>query len=268
MNQKYRLGTTSYIVEAELDVNAAYLVDKVQDMQLVLFDVVGGPCNFPTPEMVAKLQDVAASHDFTYTVHLPLDIRLSDNGSTDHASMQQAKRVIEMTRDLRPFSYVLHLDGRSILPPDTTQSAFRNWQDNTVRALELLAEWVGDPTLLAVENLEGYSLDLLPPIVDRIPISRCVDIGHLWLDGHDPLPYLQEALTHTRVIHLHGLNGRDHQSLAHMSPTQIDPVLQCLQAAAFDGVLTLEIFGQSDFDASMQALTASLSRLNDSQRGV
>ena len=266
--QKYRIGTTSYIVEAELDVNAAYLTDKVQDMQLVLFDVAGGPCNFPSPQMVAKLQDVAANHDFSYTVHLPLDIRLTDNGTTDHVSMQQAKRVIEMTRDLRPFSYVLHLDGRSILPPDTTKSAFRQWQDNTVRALELLAEWVGDPALLAVENLEGYPRDLLLPIVERVPVSRCVDIGHLWLDGHDPLPYLQEALPRTRVIHLHGLNGRDHQSLEHMSPAQIDPILQCLQTAKFDGVLTLEVFGQADFDSSMQALTASLSRLSDFRRGV
>ncbi len=149
--------------------NAAYLVDKVQDMQLVLFDVEDGPCNFPSPEMMEKLQDVTANHDFTYTVHLPLDIRLADNGSADHVSMQQAKRVIEMTRALRPFSYILHVDGRSILPPDTTKSAFRLWQDNTVHALELLGEWVGDPALLAVENLEGYPLDLLPPIVERVP---------------------------------------------------------------------------------------------------
>lgn len=268
MNQKYRIGTTSYIVEAGLDENAAYLANKVQDMQLVLFDVEGGPCNFPSPDMVAKLQDVTANHDFTYTVHLPLDIRLADNGSTDHVSMLQAERVIEMTRELRPFSYILHLDGRSILPPDTTKTAFRNWQDNAVRALEVLADWVGDPALLAVENLEGYPLDLLPPIVERVPISRCIDIGHLWLDGHDPLPYLQESLPRTRVIHLHGLNGRDHQSLAHMSPAQIDPVLQCLQIAEFDGVLTLEIFGQVDYDSSMQALAASLTRLNDSRRDV
>jgi len=263
LNQKYRIGTTSYIVEADLDVNARFLADKVQDMQLVLFDLQGGPCNFPSSEMVAALQEVAEHRDFTYTVHLPLDIRLTDNGRSDHVSMQQAKRVIEMTRALRPFSYILHLDGRSILPPDTTKSAFQKWQDNTVRALETVAEWVGDPTLLAVENLEGYPLDLLPPIVERVPVSRCVDIGHLWLDGHDPLPYLREALPRTRVIHLHGLHERDHQSLAHMPPAQIDLVLQCLQAAAFDGVLTLEIFGQADFDSSMQSMAASFLRLKD-----
>ena len=120
-----RIGTTSYIVEAELDVNAAYLAGKVQDMQLVLFDVENGPCNFPSPEMVAKLQAVADAHDFTYTVHLPLDIRLGDDGSADHLSMQQAQRVIEMTRPLRPFAYVLHLDGRSIQSPDTLPSALQ-----------------------------------------------------------------------------------------------------------------------------------------------
>ena len=260
-NESFRIGTTSYIVAGDLDVNAAFLANKVQDMQLVLFNVPDGPCNFPSRDMVAKLQAVAANHDFTYTVHLPLDIRLADDGSVDHVSMQQAKLVIERVREIRPFSYVLHLDGRSIKSPDTTKAALQKWQDNSVRALEILAEWIGDATLLAVENLEGYALDLLPPIVARVPVSRCVDIGHLWLDGHDPLPYLQDALSRTRVIHLHGLNGRDHQSLAHMTPAQIDPVLRCLKEADFDGVLTLEIFEEPDFNSSLQAFNSALSRI-------
>ncbi|MCA9926828.1 MAG: sugar phosphate isomerase/epimerase [Anaerolineales bacterium] len=261
MTGNFRIGTTSYIVDADLDVNAAYLADKVRDMELVLFDVENGPCNFPAPETVSALQTVATQHDFSYTVHLPLDIRLADDGSADHVSLRQAKRVIALTRALRPFAYVLHLDGRSIQSPDTTKLALQKWQDSMIRALELLAEWVGNPALLAVENLEGYALDLLPPITARVPVSRCVDIGHLWLDGHDPLPYLQAALPRTRVVHMHGLAGRAHQSLAHMLPAQIDPVLRCLQTASFAGVLTLEVFGEADFASSLAALHDSLLRI-------
>ena len=75
-----------------------------------------------------------------------------------------------------------------------------------------------------MENLETYPLDFIQPVLDRIPVSRCVDIGHLWLDGHDPIPYLQAALPRTRVIHIHGIAERDHRSLAFMPQEKVSAV--------------------------------------------
>ena len=110
-----------------------------------------------------------------------------------------------------------------------------------------------------MENLEGYPLDFILPVLARVPVSRCVDVGHLWLDGHDPLPYLQAALPRLRVVHLHGLNaaGRDHQSVAHMPRERLTPVLALLRTAEYRGVLTLEVFGEDDFHSSLAALAAA-----------
>jgi hypothetical protein len=137
------------------------------------------------------------------------------------------------------------------------------WQANSIRALELLADWVGDPELLAVENLEGYPLDFISPVLEQIPVSRCVDVGHLWLDGHDPVPFLQMALPRTRVVHIHGLQERDHLSLAHMPSEQIERVLAVLRQANYAGVLTLEVFGEDDFHSSMTALHAGMEAIWD-----
>ena len=203
----FRLGTTSYIIPADILLNAHYLAGKVRDIE---FEVDDGPNNLPSLEVIDQLLQIASQHDLTYTVHLPLDLKLGENDSEQDQSLVKAKRVMDCTHRLDPWAYVLHLDGRSVrISTDT--GLIRRWQDQSVRALELAAEWAGSPEKLAVENLETYPLDFIQPVLDRIPVSRCVDIGHLWLDGHDPIPYLQAALARTRVIHIHGIAERDHR---------------------------------------------------------
>lgn len=246
----FRLGATSYIIPADIVPNVHYLAGKVRDVELVLFEVDDGPSNLPTPEQTAELRAFATANDLTYTVHLPLDLHISNP-----ASLEKARRVIDCTRDLDPWAYVAHLDGRSVRN-GATPEAMQNWQDQAVETLEIVGGWVGGLEKLAVENLEGYPLDFLPPVLERIAVSRTVDVGHLWLDGHDPLPYLREALPRTRVIHIHGVNGRDHASLAHVPLEKLRAVLAELIRANYGGVFTLEIFSEADFLTSLAALEA------------
>ena len=271
----FRLGTTSYILPADLLPNVRYLADKVQDIELVLFEVDDGPNNLPSPDVVAELAALAEQHNLTYTVHLPLDLRLGAEGDEGHVSLAKARKVIDCTRALQPWAYVLHLDGKEMLhssgAPFTTGegpgAGIRRWQDQATRALEIVADWAGGPERLAVENLERYPLDFILPVIERVPVSRCVDIGHLWLDGHDPLPYLRAALPRTRVIHLHGLAERDHKSLAHMPPEKLHPVMELLWREKYSGVLTLEVFGEDDFYSSMETLEKACTAVrNDGTR--
>jgi sugar phosphate isomerase/epimerase len=257
----FRLGTTSYIVPADLVANARFLSGKVQDVQLVLFDIDDGPSNLPSPETTRQLAEIAASNNLTYTVHLPLDIRLGDNGETDHISMLKAKNVIDCTRDLEPFAYVTHLDGRAV-KGGATPEQLAHWHDRSLKALDILTGWASSAEKLAVENLDSYPPVFFLPVIERAPVSRCVDVGHLWLDGHDPLPHLQAALPRTRVIHLHGVAERDHVSLAHMPPEKLNPIIKLLLRENYSGVLTLEVFGEEDFYSSAAALEKSLRENN------
>jgi sugar phosphate isomerase/epimerase len=256
MKYPFRLGTTSYIIPADILPNLRYLAGKVQDVELVLFEVDDGPNNLPTPAQVDEMNEIALEHGLTYTIHLPLDLRLADDGSLRHISLEKARRVIECTRALNPLAYVTHLDGKAVLPfaHRTAHPALNRWLEQAETSLRQVGEYAGGLEKLAVENLEGYPLDFYEPVFERIPVSRCVDVGHLWLDGHAPLPYLRRALPRARVIHIHGLAERDHRSLAFAAPGALRAVLQELIHAGYDGVLTMEVFSEEDFLTSLEAL--------------
>lgn len=256
MNLPFRLGTTSYIIPADILPNLRYLAGKIQDVELVLFEVDDGPNNLPTPAQVDEMNRLALEHGLTYTVHLPLDLRLAEDGSLRHVSLEKARRVIECAHPLNPWAYVLHLDGKAVRH-NPSPEAYQRWLEQAETSLRQVGEWAGGLERLAVENLEGYPLDFYEPIFARAPVSRCVDIGHLWLDGHDPLPYLRRALPRARVIHLHGLAERDHRSLAFAPPGQLRAVLEELMQAGYRGVLTIEVFSEEDFQTSLQALEAA-----------
>ena len=255
----FRLGTTSYIVPADILPNVQYLAGKVRDIELVLFEVDDGQNNLPSPEVLGELIRLAGLYDLTYTVHLPLDLKLGADGSEQDLSLVKARKIIELTKRLNPWAYVLHLDGRDVRD-SKDEGVLQRWQDQAVRALEIVSGWAGGPEKLAVENLEGYPADFIQPVLDRIPVSRCVDIGHLWLDGVPVMPYLEKALLRTRVIHMHGIAERDHASLSHVPSAELDEVIRKLRTG-YQGVLTMEIFSEPDFLSSIEALQQSLERI-------
>jgi len=239
----YRLGSTSYVWPAGLAANAHHLGPLVDDVELVLFQV-DGHSNLPGKRTVAALRDLAGRHDLTYSVHLPLDL-----APAAPASLRLAETVLDCTRKLSPAAVVLHLDGRAV-EGTPGEAGLARWRDEARRALDRVVELAGDAGRVCVENLENYSPEHFLPLLDETGAGLCVDVGHMWLVGRDPLPFLAEHLGRTRVVHLHGIGSRDHQSLRHQDAGQVAAVLALLAARGYDGVLTLEVFGRDDFLAS------------------
>ncbi|HEX5810139.1 MAG TPA: cobamide remodeling phosphodiesterase CbiR [Anaerolineales bacterium] len=262
----FRLGTSSYIIPADILPNVQYLAGKVRDIELVLFEVDDGQNNLPSSEVLDELIRLARLYDLTYTVHLPLDLKLGADGSEQDISLVKARKVIELTRRLDPWAYILHLDGREVRDSQDEQ-VLHHWQDQAVRALEIVAKWAGGPEKLAVENLERYPPNFTQPVLDRVPVSRCVDIGHLWLDGVPVLPYLEKALPRTRVIHMHGIGERDHSSLSHVDPHELEPVFRML-LSTYRGVLTLEVFSEPDFLSSIEVIDRTLKHIDSTPKST
>jgi sugar phosphate isomerase/epimerase len=261
----FRIGTTSYIVPDDLLPNAQFLAPHVQDMQLVLFDLPDGRSNLPTPEAVDALAALGTAADLTYTVHLLDDLRLLDGDGRPHPSVASACSLIRRTRGLQPSAWVAHLDGREVRHLHTPLADLEDWWAATVQAVDAVVTCAGTGELLAVENLEGYAPDFVTPVVMQTAAARCVDVGHLWLDGRDPVEQLRAAWSRLRVVHLHGVQGRDHQSLAHAATEQLDAVMRVLLERRFAGVLTLEVFGEDDFWSSLAALEQSLGRIRSEE---
>ena len=113
--------------------NARFLAGQVRDIELVLFELDEGPSNLPGPQLIRELQNLARAADLSYTVHLPLDLRLGANGDEQHVSLLKARRVIETTAALDPWAYVLHLDGKEVRQDATAEQPQTGWISQRVR---------------------------------------------------------------------------------------------------------------------------------------
>lgn len=241
----FRLGSTSYVYPADILPNVQRLAPLVDDVELVLFEVHDGPNNLPSPDVIDALNGLADEHGLTYTVHLPLDLRLASGGPAP--ALEKACRVIQCVRPLSPWAYVVHLDGDEIVS-DADPVVLARWRGQAARSLALLGQEVDDLHLLAIENLESYDPAAFLPVLDRLPVSLCLDVGHFLKRGSDPLPYLQTYLGRTRVIHLHGCqDGRDHRGLDLLPDGLLTNLLDVLLSSDYRGVLTLEVFTQRHF---------------------
>ena len=106
-NYPFRLGTTSYIIPADILSNVQYLAGKVEDVELVLFEVDDGPNNLPHREQILDLKKIAAESNLTYTVHLPLDTQLGcEDEQTRIRSVNKCLRVMERMVPVKPFGWI------------------------------------------------------------------------------------------------------------------------------------------------------------------
>ncbi|MEW6532202.1 MAG: cobamide remodeling phosphodiesterase CbiR [Thermodesulfobacteriota bacterium] len=253
-----RIGTTSYIFPADILTNVQRLAHRVDDVELVIFEVDDAGTELPDQSTIDKLNQLAGEHDLTYTVHLPLDLALASD--SPQASLEKALRVIRSTAALSPYAFIVHVErGEESLGARPERAV-----DNAVRSLEALATKVGGCTRLCVENSEPGHFEIINAILEKLPVSCCVDAGHVWKERLDPVPLLERLLPKTRVIHLHGVGHRDHQALSLVSTADLDPVIALLRG--FEGVLTLEVFNEQDLADSLMALEQSLRRVGISTR--
>ena len=228
----FRLGAPSYVYRADILTNVVMLAPLVDDVELVLFEAER-PRDLPSQQVTGKLRALAKEYGLTYTVHLPLDLKLAGMEDLRDRALKKARWVIEATKSLDPWAYVVHLAG---------------WWEHAARSLEIMAEEIGNSRLLAVENLDSYSPTMLLPLLERLPISLCVDIGHFLKNGKNPLPFLKENLGRTRVVHMHGSRtGQDHRGLDQMDHGLVGDIVSLLLSDGYQGVLTLEVFSKREF---------------------
>ena len=297
----YRIGTTSYIVPADILPNVEFLAERVDDIELVLFESKEAS-NLPSRDDIKALQNWQQKADLSFTVHLPIDAPLGDE---DEAVRQDAVarclRVLELTKPLKPFAWLLHLDGRQrgeqpardvdgwlaalersvrSIVGQTSSSAdsFSNLRTRTssppadsvadlrtgTRLREATPGKLSAPHLgpsgfeardLCVETLD-YPFELIEPLVRRYGLSVCLDVGHLLMWKRSVDKHFDRFGDLCRVVHLHGIrDGKDHRDIGAIERSVLQGLLARLGAPnAPHRVLTLEVFGREDFEASMKCL--------------
>ena len=255
----WRIGTTSYVYPADVLPNVERLAGHTQDIELILFQSPDA-ANLPLPEVIEKLDQLRRAHNFTFTIHFPIDRQLGqpDRQHRDEL-LAQIALIVKRVQPLEPFAYILHPEGiaRDATP---TAATLATWQRDLAESVARIVDLGIAPERLVMENLK-HPFEWCAPIVEAAGLSVCIDIGHLWLNQQDVTAHLRRWLPRTRVIHLHGEhNGRDHISLAAADQTRLATVLQELQGPPpYTGVVSLEVFSFEDTATSIETLHRHIS---------
>lgn len=238
----FRLGCTSYVLPDHILPNVEFMADKVDDIELVLFESEDYS-NLPDPDIVSSLQHIGEKTDTTFSVHFPIDRKAgSANAGEREQFLATAVKIINLTSTLPVSGYLLHFEGLA----DFLPSEIERWK-KAVHGFctALLQKTPVDPSMICIENL-GYPADFHNDIVKEFGFSHCIDLGHLWMNKQNWEDHVTHVLDMTRIIHLHGFDGKkDHQSLEkHYQHADLQCVKQLVQN--YTGVITLEVFGKKD----------------------
>ncbi len=253
----FRVGTTSYIIPDEIVPNVEYLKDKIDDVELVLFES-DEMSNLPSADNIARLRSIGDEHDLTYSIHLPLDVYLgSGDAAVREQSVEKCRRVIELTGVLNPSAYVMHAEaGPGINVNVFSDGEKKSFAGNFHASLERLFSAISvQSSEFCVETL-NYPLGIIDNVIASFGLSVTLDIGHLELYGFSVQEHLDRYLQDARVLHMHGIrDGKDHKGLQHMRAETLDMVMQALSVTNDPSrVFTMEIFSENDFNASCAEL--------------
>jgi len=249
----FRLGTTSYIIPDEIIPNVEFLKDRVDDIELVLFES-DEFSNLPGRDDIGRLSDIADEYGLSYSVHLPLDAYLGHSDRTERLkSVEKCRKIIELTRPLPVSAFVTHAEaGQGVDINLFSEDGAARFSDLFLQSIsQLLKTSEASASEFAVETL-NYPYDFIWPVVDDLGLSVTLDVGHLELYGFPLEDHLKKYLHRTKVIHIHGVReGKDHNSLDFYPSSAMDSVLAALQASPDpDRVFTMEIFSLDDFNSS------------------
>ncbi len=248
----FRLGTTSYIIPADILPNVEFLAPLVDDVELVLFES-DEHSNLPDAATVERLARLGREHGLSYTLHLPLDARLGDGDeAARRRSVGKCLAIVERMWALAPLASAIHFDwdGRGGLPADLPA-----WREQLSRSVAEMLTAGLDSRDLCVETL-SYPFEAVEPVILERDLSVCMDVGHLLLMGRSPEEFLDRHLGRCRIVHLHGIvDGRDHRGLSGLDPELLARLVERLSGeGAGDRIVSLEVFSRPDFEESTAIL--------------
>ncbi len=240
----FRLGCTSFLLPEDILPNIEYVAGFVDDVEILIFES-DAISPLPTQEVVAEMERIRATHNMSYSVHLPLDAYLADPDPTiRETSVQKCLRVRDRLQSAVTPRYVIHTEPWKAHPD----------VQSTMQALQATIQGGFTPASLCIEYNNPFFHDIATP-ARELGITFCMDVGHLLLHGENPIHFLERYGDNTHIIHLHAVaNGRDHHDLSHLEPTLLKAVLDFAGSSANDPVVSIEVFSKDRFLTSLAIL--------------
>jgi adenosylcobinamide kinase/adenosylcobinamide-phosphate guanylyltransferase len=245
-NFPFKLSAPSYLYPGGYIENVTRVIDRVDDIQLLLFDSSADDPLFEQG-MLSTLYYLQTGAGITYSAHMPVRPRLTEDFDT---RLKSSLDIIQAFQELDMSSYTFHYDLPEGQEWETmTEAEIREMNDTYTRFFNSIRRRF--PAIdISLENT-ATPLSALDIVVNNSGISYCIDIGHLIIQNRD-LEEIGARLGQTSVIHLHGVQQvkgklKDHQPLDYNRR-----VFQLLEQ--FNGVLTIENYHPSLFAQSRSQL--------------
>ncbi|MCL0105989.1 sugar phosphate isomerase/epimerase [Thermodesulfovibrionales bacterium] len=198
-----------------------------------------------------------------FSLHLPfryLDISCPME-KVRSASVETILDAIDLASELEPIHAVIHLTGNTedILKSglDPLIGEVMGYVEESLREIVKLMS----PEQILVENLTAVDFRYFMPVVERLGLSVCQDVGHIVLQGSDCGKFTRSHAALIREIHLHDIKRRyysesmqsliDHQPIGR-GTFDFDAFFATLGEIGFQGSIILEIDDQRLMPMSVQ----------------
>lgn len=247
----FTLAAPSFIYPDHILPNAVMLAPFVDEIELVLFQSASDQ-DLPPAAEIRELAEISKDRGLTYNVHLPIDVSLTDVDAHSRAlAIEHTARAVECARVLAPSTWTLHLPYTEDFADETS---VHTWQERaTAAAGQLLERTRIAPRSVSVETLD-FPPEWIEPVVSRLDLAVCLDIGHLIEFGYDISEAFYRFKDRISIFHLYGdvISGRGHVGL-HRLPKAHKPAVKDI-LSQFTGTVCLEVFSYEDLKASLDAL--------------
>lgn len=242
----FRVGAPSYVLPTGYLENVTYLMEQVQDIQLLVFDNKADDPLFQE-NTLTTLSYLARESDLHYSVHMPVKPLIFENAEQ---RFHDAVFIIEKMQTLPISAFTFHYD----LPAGKEWRGLSKQEIQGINRIyshffKLLRERF--PLLpLTLENT-ATPLSALDKVVKGCGLSYCIDIGHLWVQGWD-LQEIEKRLVHSPVVHFHGWEEREGRKVDHRAVEFQREIFSMLES--FTGVVTIENYHPVLLQRSLQVL--------------
>ncbi len=242
----FRLATTSFIYPDHLAPNVRMLGPFVDEVELLFFES-SPPESLPRPAEIRELANLAAGHQISYNIHLPLDLSLTDRSAARReAAIDTLKTIFDLAAPLAPSTWTLHI------PAEDAGDNFNAWHDRAAQSLTRLCPDYIAGADLSVETL-SYPLEWIADLIAALDLSICLDIGHMSVYGRDWEAFYQKHAEKIPIIHLYGFETtHSHLGLDRL-PLDIRQSIAAL-LKNFTGTVCLEVFSYDHLEASLKIL--------------
>ena len=173
-----------------------------------------------------RLRLVAMNVDLSmkYTAHMPFITPSIGSPAKEMREMTERifQRVIESLRPFDPIHYVIHPLGIGEEKGIVMGLDLEGLEDRVVEMHEIIGDYVGVHHRVLIENTEYIPLERREKYLEDYGFYGCLDVGHVVLQGKDPIEVLERVGRYVKEIHLHDvvLSRRPHGEIKidHMPP--------------------------------------------------